>query len=265
MGIGTWGIGGYMKKNEYNDDKNDILQLNYLLDQGLVMIDAWLAQSDGHMVDLLAQALANRKRESYFVVAKLDVVKFQDKSDIEKTTDQYLKSLNIGYIDALQIHSPQYDKISEETCVKQMNIMIEKGKAKNLAISNATWQQTEQAQSISKAKFVFNEINYSILDHTYETNGTIKYCEEHGIRIMAFKPLSRGAVNSLSSDKIFFRPLADKYSKTVNQLALNWLLSKPNVGIWMKSVNRSHINENLDCMSFQLSEEDRSAINSFSL
>ena len=264
MGIGTWGVGGYMKKSQYNDDGNDVLQLNYLLDCGLTMIDAWLAQAEGHMVKLLAQALANRKRESYFVVTKLDVIKFQDKYDVEKITDQYLKSLNINYVDVLQIHLPQYEKVSEKICLEQMNLIIKRGKAKHLAISNATWQQIKRAQNFSEAKLIFNEVNYSVLDRTYDTNGTIKYCEGHGIKIMSFKPLSRGAVNSLSSDKVFFKPLADKYSKTVNQVALNWLMAKPNVGVWVKSVNRSHINENLDSMSFQLSEEDRLAIDNYS-
>lgn len=265
MGIGTWGVGGYMKKSQYNDDGNDVLQLNYLLDYGLTMIDAWLVQAEGHMVKLLAQALANRKRESYFVVAKLDVIKFQDKYDVVKTTDQYLKNLNIDHVDALQIHLPQYEKVSEEICLEQMNRLIKEGKTKYLAISNATWQQIKRAQNFSEAKIIFNEVNYSVLDRTYETNGTIKFCEEHNIKIMSYKPLSRGGVNSLSSDKVFFRPLADKYSKTVNQVALNWLMAKPNVGVWMKSVNRSHINENLDSMSFQLSEEDRLAIDNYKL
>lgn len=72
---------------------------------------------------------------------------------------------------------------------------------------------------------------------------------------MAYKPLARGMVNYLSVDPLF-KELYQKYDCTVCQLAFAWLISKPNVFVWMKSVNRSHINENLDSFGLNIEEED---------
>jgi diketogulonate reductase-like aldo/keto reductase len=263
IGIGTWGIGGYMKKNPYNDDDNDIKQIRYQLDQGLLMIDTWLAQSEGYQIKIISQAIKDYPRHKYFIVAKLDVKNFIDKKDLESTVDQYLKLLGIGYIDLLQIHSPQYNGLSLQNVTEEMCRMVDVGKAKLLGVCNANVAQVKEIVEASKYPITSNEINYSIIDRTYDENGTVDYCQKNNIKILAYKALARGATNYLSgvAGPPIFKELSAKYDKTSNQIALNWLLSKPNFMAWVKSVNPSHINENLDSLSFVMDPEDHQKLN----
>jgi diketogulonate reductase-like aldo/keto reductase len=262
MGIGTWGFGGYMSKSPYNDDKNDIEQIRYQLEQGLMMIDTWLAQAEGQMVKIVSEAINGISRDKFFIVAKLDVKNFIKVEDVEKTVNQYLEELNLDFVDMIQIHKPQYDGINAQQCVEEMNRMIDVGKARFLGISNANVEALEEAINYTRYPFELNEVNYSVIDRTNDDNGTTRYCQDKGIKVLAYKPLARGAVNYLSgvAGPEMFRELAAKYNKTPNQIALNWVLSKPNFMLWMKSANRSHINENLDCMSFTLEPEETKKI-----
>lgn len=255
IGIGTWGIGGYMKPNPYNDDDNDIKQMKYQLEQGLTMIDTWLAQAEGRQAKLVAEAIKDFSRDKYFIVSKLDVKNFIDKSDVEKTVDQYLVALGIDHIDMLQIHKPEYIGVSAKDCVEEINRMVDIGKAKLLGICNANTSLLQEVLGFTKHPFTSNEINFSVIDRTYKLNGTIDFCSKNNVKILAYKPLARGTVYCLTQDPLF-KELSTKYNRTPGQIALNWLLSKPNFFAWVKSVNPSHINENLDCLSFIMDSTD---------
>jgi diketogulonate reductase-like aldo/keto reductase len=50
--------------------------------------------------------------------------------------------------------------------------------------------------------------------------------------------------------------LADKYSKTPYQIAINWLLSQPNVVTIPKTTQVVHLEENLGALGWQLSNDD---------
>lgn len=265
IGIGTWGIGGYMKKNPYNDDENDIKQIRYQLDQGLIMIDTWLAQAEGHQINVINQALKGIERDKYFIVSKLDVKNFVTKADVEKTVDSYLQLLGIEYIDLLQIHQPKYDGLSAENTVSEISRLVDVGKAKLFGVCNADVNQLKEVASYTKHQITSNEINYSVIDRTYDDNGTVKYCQENNIKILAYKALARGATNYLSgvAGPPIFKELTAKYDKTPNQIAINWLLTKPNFMAWIKSVNPSHINENLDSLSFVMEPEEHIQIDNW--
>lgn len=265
IGIGTWGIGGYMKRSPYNDDQNDINQIRYQLECGLTLVDSWLAQAEGHTNKIIAQAISGIPRDSFQIVAKLDVKNFKIREDVENTVNQYLTTLGIDYIDILQIHKPQWDGLNSSDTLSEMDRMVKIGKARYLAISNTNAEQLTSLISQTKNQFLFNEINFSVIDRSYQTDGTIDFCLKNNIKIIAYKPLARGMTNYLSgvSGDPLFKDLSAKYDRTTNQIALNWLLSKENFLAWVKSVNRSHINENLDSLSFQMDPTDHQKIDNW--
>lgn len=153
MGIGTWGVGGYMKKSPYNDDENDVSQIKYQIEKGLTLVDTWLAQAEGNMVEIVSKAIQGLPRNRYQVVAKLDVKNFVNKEDVEKTVDEFLSKLKIDFVDILQIHKPQWDGLSVRETISEMDRMIDIGKAKYLAISNANVDLLTESMGFAKNKF----------------------------------------------------------------------------------------------------------------
>ena len=50
--------------------------------------------------------------------------------------------------------------------------------------------------------------------------------------------------------------LSEKYGKTQAQIALNWLISKPNIVTIPKTARIAHMKENLGAIGWRLSKED---------
>jgi diketogulonate reductase-like aldo/keto reductase len=50
--------------------------------------------------------------------------------------------------------------------------------------------------------------------------------------------------------------LCRKYEKTPAQIAINWLISQPNVVTIFKTSNAAHLKENLGSLGWNLTEED---------
>jgi len=54
--------------------------------------------------------------------------------------------------------------------------------------------------------------------------------------------------------------LAKKYDKSQVQIALNWLIAKPQVVTIPKSTNQQHLLENLGSVGWQMTKEDYKAL-----
>lgn len=258
IGIGTWGIGGYLASSKFTDDKEDIKQIQFQIEQGLTAIEVWDKQGGGNSLKVLSNVVAPYNRENLTLFAQVDTKYFNTKQDLENNIENYLSKLGVNYVDVLQIHSPKYGELGVEGTVCALCETIKKGKAKYLSISNASIDQIKEAQKYSEYKIIANEVDYNLVDRSVENNGIMEYCRRNGMRILAAKPLARGMVGYLwgmqGMDLIY--QLCEKYAITSTQLAIAWLLSKPDVMLWIKSTNRSHINENLAACEVKLEAAD---------
>jgi diketogulonate reductase-like aldo/keto reductase len=112
-----------------------------------------------------------------------------------------------------------------------------------------------------KNPIVSNQIEYSLMtreegryggNHSMESK-TVPFCQENDILVVAERPIERGLVNEPNP---LLDELAEKYSKTKAQIAINWLISKDNVVTIPKSTNREHLIENLGSIGWKMSQED---------
>jgi diketogulonate reductase-like aldo/keto reductase len=88
----------------------------------------------------------------------------------------------------------------------------------------------------------------------------IKYCQDHDIMVIAYKPFARGRI---ITEKIeLLSTLSKKYAKTDAQIVLNWLVSKKNTVALFKSTNTTHLKENLDIFDFRLTDDETKQIDS---
>ena len=83
----------------------------------------------------------------------------------------------------------------------------------------------------------------------------VAYCKEKGILLEAWSPLGRGEV---FSHPVMLQ-LAEKYGKTVAQVALAWSWAQGFLPL-PKSVTQSRIIENLDFQDIKLTDEDIASI-----
>jgi len=173
------------------------------------------------------------------------------------SADQSLKRMGLEYVDIFYSH--RFDPVTplEET-MGALASLVHQGKALYVGISSYPEKQTRDAHRILKwmgVPCLIHQPSYSVLNRWIEDDHTIEACGELGIGIMAFSPLAQGilsgkyskgtdgtraeeknsslrraelAPNILAAvDK--FEAIAKKRGQTPVQLALAWVLRRPEV------------------------------------
>lgn len=252
-GIGTWGVGGYSTKNVYTHEVEEVDGLRFALGCGMSYIDTSHAYGAKYSLDIVSKAIANFSRTDIFINSKIgyQIVKIQD---IEKMVDMYLQNLKIDYLDQIMIHGPSSIDLPIGDVVSEMENICNKGKAKNIAVSNFNIGQLKEAQNACKRGISAHEIHYNLMIRANEENGVINYCRDNNIMLIAYQPLRRGFLAGVG-DK-FLNSLAEKYDKTQVQIILNWLSNKEHLMYLVKSTRGSHINENVAALGWKMDKAD---------
>jgi diketogulonate reductase-like aldo/keto reductase len=252
LGLGTWQMGGRYERDPNNDDERDVDAIRYAIRSGIRHIDTAEIYAAGHAEEIVAQAIKGTPREELFITTKVSDEHLRY-DDILRACEGSLNRLGAAYIDLYLVHAPNPAIPLQET-VRAMDALVESKLIRFIGVSNFHVPLLEEAQSYAKHKIVNNQIHYALYARAFEENGTIEYCQKNDIIVTAYRPLGKGKLTQKGNSRI--DALAVKYGKTPAQIALNWLVQKPNVVAIFKSSNADHIRENLGAIGWQLSEED---------
>jgi aryl-alcohol dehydrogenase-like predicted oxidoreductase len=177
--------------------------------------------------------------------------------------------------------------------MEAMAKLVKEQKIRFVGVSNFSAKQMRSAwEALQKhgIYLVSNQVRYNLLDRKIESSGIMQTAKELGITIIAFSPLAQGLVTGKFHDNpellknigmrkysSFFRPagleksrplvktvqeLAIKYGVTSSQIALNWLINfhGETVVAIPGATKESHAKENAGAMTFSLSAEDLSLL-----
>ena len=133
--INPIGIGTY-KLDLENKDKT-LQSLLYSVDKGQNFMSTSLLYDNGNVVDFLYHFFKQVKKDNIFLTCHLEPY-IERKEDVEKQLDQYLKKMNISYVDALQVHVSYASKILLLETYEEISKMVEKGKVRYISVSNTS-------------------------------------------------------------------------------------------------------------------------------
>lgn len=192
-------------------------------------------------------------REELFITTKL----WNDAHGYEEAKAAFadsLEKLQLEYVDLYLIHWPNPLAIRDRwqtanaAAWKAMEELVAEGKIKTIGVSNFMVHHLEE---LLKTATIVPAINQLRLAPGVYQEEIVAYCKEKGIVLQAWSPLGRG--------ELFSHPtmlaLADKYGKTVAQIALAWSWAQGFLPL-PKSVTESRIIENLDFQDIDLEEAD---------
>lgn len=192
-------------------------------------------------------------REDIFVTSKLQS-HIKDYEGAKKGFEQTMKDLDLEYLDLYLIHAPwpwsDMGKDCKEGNVeawKAMEEFYKAGRIKAIGVSNFDADDIKNILDNSTVVPQVNQIGYFI---GKDESNTINFCKAHNIFIEAYSPLGIGYL--LSNEDI--KKVADKYSKTVAQICIRYLLQK-NTAPLPKSVHENRIIENSE-VDFEIKQED---------
>jgi len=252
FGFGTWQMGGRETRDPNNDDKADIFAIKSAIEIGLTHIDTAAWYAEGHTEKLVGEAIKGFDRSKLIITTKVAPMNLHY-NDVINSAKESLKRLGTDYIDVYVIHNPNpYINIKET--MEAFDYLVKKQYINYIGLSNFNISQFKEAQRYSSNKIVCNHLHYNLKHRGPLLDGTIKYCQDNDIMIVAWRPVQKGVFIKEKID--ILENLCRKYGKTVNQIAINWLICQENVVTISKTRNIDHLKENLGAIGWSLEKED---------
>ena len=251
IGIGSW-------KVDPDNFKEDLKALKYSFDQGQNYLSLSMLYNNGKVVEKMKSFIDLVGRENLFISAYLEKY-IESIEDVEKQLNDYLKILELDYIDCLQIHSFSVCEIPMVDVYKEINRLVNLGKVKYTGVSNVNLEQLKQINSIVRIDFF--EGVYNLDCKYYENTGLLEYCNKNNILFIAYQPIRRNKIAQKNYE--FLVKLAKKYNKTQNQIMINWIVKEKGILPIIKSTNLDRIKENIDSISFDMEKADYKVLDDF--
>lgn len=196
-------------------------------------------------------------REEIFVTSKV----WNTERGYEKTLAAFETTrakLDLDYVDLYLIHWPaaanqfeNWKEINAQTWRALEELYI-KGKVKAIGVSNFLPHHLEALLEGAKVVPMVNQIEYH---PGFMQAESVAFCKAHNILVEAWSPLGTG--NVLNNETLIM--MAQKYSKTVAQICIRWVLQHGLLPL-PKSVTESRIIENTEVFDFEIKEEDMAII-----
>lgn len=262
IGIGTWGIGGYAERNPNNDDKKQIEALVYMLQNGLnyIEINYWTAQ--GHSFELVKEAIdqSGVKRGDIFLSQSIYAYTAPDLDASKKELEDTLKLFGTDYIDSLALSSGLVEAIGQDNVFSWLKQLISEKKIRFVNLNNPSLEQLQSAHKVLGESLFSIEIGYNFEIRENDDSGILGYATKNGILPVIYQPLRRN--RTANHNWPLLVELSKKYSKTQNQVLLNWIVSLGYLPL-TKSESIDHIKEHLGSLSFQIDQSDLDRMTQF--
>ncbi|CAM6100556.1 unnamed protein product [Calypogeia fissa] len=191
-------------------------------------------------------------REDIFLTTKV----LTNISDPVKALSESLKRLQVDYVDLYLIHYPFFSKETHGIDLKEawqaMEMVHERGMAKNIGVSNFRVVDLEKVLSFANVKPAANQIEFNPYLQSREL---VSFCHKHGISVEAFSPLAPivrklgGPLDPVTEE------IAKKYGKSPGQVLLRWTMQEGVIPV-TTSGKESRQKEQLAIDSFELTEEE---------
>ena len=244
-----------------------------IVDYGYRMFDCASFYKNEELVGSVLNEVLNvdktHTREEMFVISK---VWWDEVEDVEAACRRSLKKLQVDYLDLYLVHwpiavrevksadeegGPQYEKIKipMHKIWAQMEALVDKGLVRSIGISNFNLQLTWDLLNYARIRPACNEVELHPLN---VQDNLVKFMKAENIVPIGYCPIARGADTRKCpdlSESPTVKALMEKHGKTGAQVLLNWGLQRGHIMI-PKSNNPVRIKENIDAMTFTLSQED---------
>ncbi len=257
LGLGTWGMGGGVKFN-YSRDLEEIEAIQYAISKGVTHIDTAEIYAGGHTEELVGKAIKSFERKKIFITTKIAPQHLFFQNQIVTACKRSLARLGTSYIDLYLIHWP--NPLSPmKNVMAAFDKLVSQGLVKFCGVSNFSVRQLADAQKHTKNKIVTNQVEYSLLVRKPEEE-LLPFCQKEAVILTAYTPLASGRLAQKGFQAL--DKVAKKCGKTLAQVALRWLIEKPNVIVIPKSANTVHIDELLGAVGWKLKKEDEEYLTS---
>ena len=264
--------------------------IDQCMEAGVNFFDTANVYSDGLSEEILGQAIRHLPREKVLLSTKATFPFGEGPNNagssrfhLTQQIEGSLKRLQTDYIDVYHMHG--FDALTpmEET-LNTLDQFVREGKVRYIAASNFSGWHMQKSLDISQrygwVRYVAHQVYYSLVGRDYEWE-LMPQAYAEGLGALVWSPLGWGRLTGkirrgqklpevsrlhkaadggpVVADEYLYKvvdaldAVAAETSKTVPQVALNWLLRKPTVAsIIIGARDEKQLRDNLAAASFTL-------------
>ena len=293
FGAGTFGGSGPLFGAWGQTDATEARRMiDISLDAGLNLFDTADVYSNGASEEVLGAAIKGR-RDAVLISTKTGLPMGDGPAEagtsrarLIRAVEDALKRLGTDYIDLLQLHAFDAGTPVEEV-LQTLDGLIRAGKIRYIGVSNfAGWQIMKSLSAADRhglPRYVANQAYYSLVGRDYEWE-LMPLGKDQGLGALVWSPLgwgrltgkirrgatdksgriaSGGAEGGPPVDDNFLYDVVDaldvvakETGKTVAQVSLNWLLSRPTVcNLVLGARNEEQLEQNLGAIGWNLTPD----------
>jgi len=275
--------------------------IDVCLDHGVSMFDSADIYSSGLAEEILGHAIRG-KRSRLLISTKATFPSGDGPNDygssrqhLISAVDKSLKRLGTDYIDLFQLHGQDHNTPVDET-MATLDQLVRRGKLRYLGASNFSGWHLMKSNAVAErygyARHVAHQVYYSLLNRDYEWE-LLPLGRDQGIGAVVWSPLGWGKLTGairrgqpakpgtrahtiagtgpLYDDERLFRiiealdAVAKETSKTIPQVALNWLLQRPTVAtLLIGARDEQQLIENIGAVGWKLTPAQIAALDAAS-
>jgi aryl-alcohol dehydrogenase-like predicted oxidoreductase len=278
VGLGTWQFGS--REWAYGPEYASTVAPEILrrsLDLGVNLVDTAEIYGYGRSERIVGQALGSRRHEA-FIATKLFPILPVDPI-VTRRAKGSARRLGVDVIDLYQLHWPN-PVVPLSATMAPLSRLRREGLLGNIGVSNyslAGWKRAEEALG---APVVSNQVRYSLIDRRIE-DALLPWAQQNDRFVIAYSPLQSGllsgrygpdnAPKGLRANSPDFLPenlrrvaplidvlrrVATAHDASPAQVALAWLLRRPNVIVIPGASSVAQAESNAVAGDLELTDEE---------
>lgn len=297
IGFGSWAIGGGEWQFGWGDqdEREAIDAVIAAVDHGINWIDTAAVYGGGRSEELVGKALRELGSSRRPIVATKCGRVMRDAKTIDKVLkresviaecEASLRRLGIDCIDLYQMHWPEPDEDIEEGWQTLVELK-QQGKVREIGVSNHSVSQLQRLQAIHPVASLQPPYSLIVPDAEKEL---LPFCGQHQIGVVTYSPMYKGLLTGKftrervaeltekdhrSRDPRFqspqlekhlqlvdnLRPIAERNGRTLAELAIAWVLRRPEVTSAIVGARRpAQVQEIVKAANWTLANQDLQAI-----
>jgi aryl-alcohol dehydrogenase-like predicted oxidoreductase len=282
IGLGTWQFGsmewGYGSRYASEDAKAIV---HRALELGVNLIDTAEIYGQGRSERIVGEAIRDR-RERVFLATKLFPIGLPPM--VRSRARASARRLGVDRIDLYQQHWPS-PLFPPGATMPRMKRLVEAGLVGHIGVSNSTLQQWQDAELALGGPVLSNQVLFSLV-HREPDRDLVPWAQAQGRIVIAYSPLGQGLLSGnyqAAPPRNFrrfranfraagrarvgplveaLREIATKHGATPSQVALAWLIRKPNVVAIPGASSVKQVEENVAAAELDLSDDEAQRLTS---
>jgi aryl-alcohol dehydrogenase-like predicted oxidoreductase len=278
IGLGTWQFGsrewGYGEQYAGEESRRIVERA---LDLGINLIDTAEVYGFGASERIVGAAVSGRRDEAFLATKIFPVLPVGPV--VGDRARRSARRLGVDAIDLYQVHQPN-PLVPDSVIMPPMRRLVDEGLVRNVGVSNYSLRRWQAADAALGRPVLSNQVRYSLVDRRPEAV-LLPWAQDQDRIIIAYSPLGQGLLSArydagnrpggVRAANVLFLPenlaratelldalraVAAAHDATPAQVALAWVIRRPNVVAIPGASSVTQLERNAEAADLELTDEE---------